>query len=85
MEESKRKSIIIDELEIENKILKENLKKKEDIMKNIIETKENNIKELKQSYIEEKNIREGLVLDLERIYNSRSYKLTQKIKKILRR
>lgn len=85
MEESKRKSIIIDELEIENKILKENLKKKEEIMKNIIETKENNIKELKQSYIEEKNIRERLALDLERIYNSRSYKLTQKIKKILRR
>lgn len=85
MDESKRKSIIIDELEIENKILKENLKKKEEIMKNIIETKENNIKELKQSYIEEKNIREGLALDLEGIYNSRSYKLTQKIKKILRR
>ena len=74
MEESKRKSIIIDELEIENKILKENLKKKEEIMKYIIETKENNIKELKQSYIEEKNIREGIALDLERIYNSRSYK-----------
>ena len=32
MEESKRKSIIIDELEIENNILKENLKKNEEIM-----------------------------------------------------
>ena len=68
MDEIKKMTIQIQELEIENKLIKEKMKiNKDRYIKEINELKKENIK-----------IRENL----DKILYSRSYKLTQKIKKI---
>ena len=68
MDEIKKMAIQIQELEIENNLIKEKMKiNKDRYIKEINELKKENIK-----------IRENL----DKILYSRSYKLTQKIKKI---
>ena len=88
MEKSKKDSIILKELEIENKILRDNMKKKDKIIDEIMKlnkTKEKEIIKIKNEYSEEKEKNEILAFKLEQIYNSRSYKLIQRLKRFVRR
>ena len=74
MENIKKLEILNTELELENKILKENLQKE----KNKVKEKEKIIEEITKS-------KEKIQVELDKILYSRSYKLTQKIIKILKR
>ena len=74
MENIKKLEILNNELELENKVLKENLQKEKEKVKD------------KEKIIEELTIsKQKIQGELDKILYSRSYKLTQKIIKILKR
>ena len=88
MEEKSKIKIINKELEIENNILIENLKNKEKKMDNLkkenelLEQKNEDLKAEKEFIIKEN---QDLRDELDKIVYSRSYKMIQKAKKIIRR
>ena len=84
MEVSEKYKLINKELEIENKVLMENLQKQlkdyEDLKKQLNKVK---VLEQENAFIKKEN--EKLQIEMDRIKYSRTYKIASKISKIIKR
>lgn len=88
MEAKKQNEIINRELVIENNVLMENLQKANEKVKNIQDDNQklkNENQELKNRVKELEDRERQLQEELDKIIYSRSYKLIQKVKKIIQR
>lgn len=81
MELTKKLELINQELELENKILKNKLLEKNEIIQNIQKENEKQQEKIKEVL----DINKGLREELDTIIYSRSYKIIQKFKKIVKR
>lgn len=81
MERIKELDLINQELELENKILKDKLLEKDEIIQSIQKENEKQQEKIKEVL----DINKGLREELDTIIYSRSYKIIQKFKKIVKR